>query len=38
MTRYAASTGLALIVTFGLFWAMQALVSVGYELLEGGKP
>ena len=37
MTRYAVSTGLALLVTFALFWAMQALVSVGYELLEGGR-
>lgn len=36
--RYVAAAGLALLVTFGLFWTMQALVTVGYELLEGGKP
>ncbi len=35
MTRYAVSTALALLVTFALFWAMQALISVGYEILEG---
>ena len=37
MTRFATSTGLAILVTFGLFWAMQALITVGYELLEGGE-
>ena len=38
MTRFATSTGLAIIVTFALFWAMQALITVGYELTEGGEP
>lgn len=37
MTRYAISTALALLVTFALFWTMQALISVGYTLLEGGR-
>jgi len=38
VTRYVTSTGLAILVTFGLFWAMQALITVGYELLESGEP
>ena len=38
MTRYAASGGMALLVTFALFWAMQALVTVAFELSPGGKP
>jgi protein TonB len=29
---------MAIVVTFALFWAMQALITVGYELLEGGEP
>ncbi len=36
MVRFAVAIGLACGVTFGLFWAMQALISVGYELREGG--
>lgn len=38
MSRYAASGAMALLVTFGLFWTMQALVTVAFELSEGGKP
>jgi protein TonB len=38
MTRYVTATGLAILVTFALFWAMQALITVGYELAEGGEP
>jgi len=37
MSRYAASGAMALLVTFALFWAMQALVTVAFELSEGGK-
>ena len=38
MSRYAASGAMALLVTFGLFWTMQALVTVALKLKEGGKP
>jgi protein TonB len=37
VTRYITSSGLAILVTFALFWAMQALITVGYELLEAGE-
>jgi len=35
MGRYVVAIGLAGLVTFGLFWVMQALISVAAELLEG---
>jgi protein TonB len=34
--RFPISIALALLVTFGLFWTMQALVGVSGELKEGG--
>ncbi|MEM7413566.1 MAG: energy transducer TonB [Myxococcota bacterium] len=37
MTRYVFSTAMALLVTFALFWTMQALITVGYKLLDGGE-
>ena len=37
MTRFVFSTAVAILVTFGLFWTMQALITVGYKLLEGGE-
>ena len=36
--RLPAAIALACLVTFGLFWAMQALVGVTGELKEGGAP
>lgn len=37
--RFPAAFAVAMLVTFGLFWAMQALVSVTGELREGsGSP
>jgi protein TonB len=37
--RFPIAIGLALVVTFALFWAMQALIGVAGELKEGrGKP
>ncbi len=36
-TRLPVATFFALLVTFGLFWTMQALVSVKFELKEGGR-
>ena len=36
--RLPAAIALACLVTFGLFWAMQALIGVTGELKEGGKP
>jgi protein TonB len=36
--RLPVAVGLACLVTFALFWAMQALVSVSGELKEGGRP
>lgn len=38
MTRYGVSLGPAMLVTFVLFWMMQALVSVGFELIDGKPP
>jgi protein TonB len=38
VARYPVAIGLAVIVTFFLFWAMQALVTVSGELTEGGAP
>ena len=39
MLRFAFAVGMACLVTFGLFWAMQALVNVGYNLREArAKP
>ena len=35
--RFPVSIGLAVLVTFGLFWVMQALVTVAGELKEGGR-
>jgi protein TonB len=35
ITRLPVATALALLVTFGLFWTMQALVGVTGELKEG---
>jgi len=35
ISRLPVSTALALLVTFGLFWTMQALVGVSGELKEG---
>lgn len=37
MPRVFVAFGLASLLTFGLFWAMQALISVGYELNEPGQ-
>jgi protein TonB len=34
--RLPIAVGLACIVTFGLFWAMQALIGMSGELKEGG--
>jgi protein TonB len=34
MGRVVVALGLAAVVTFGLMWSMQALISVGYELDE----
>ncbi len=36
--RFPIAVGLAILVTFGLFWAMQALVGVSGELKEGRPP
>jgi protein TonB len=36
--RIPIALGLACIVTFGLFWAMQALIGVSGELKEGRPP
>ncbi|MBW2287405.1 MAG: energy transducer TonB [Deltaproteobacteria bacterium] len=33
--RFPAAVAIALLVTFGLFWTMQALIGVGGELKEG---
>ena len=33
--RFPAAFAIALVVTFGLFWTMQALIGVGGELKEG---
>lgn len=38
MTRYGGSLGPAMLVTFALFWVMQSLVSVGFELIDGDPP
>lgn len=38
MTRYGVSLGPAMLVTFALFWTMQSLVSVGFELIDGEPP
>lgn len=35
MRRVLVALSLAVAVTFGLFWSMQALISVGYKLQEG---
>jgi protein TonB len=35
--RFPVAIGLAILVTFFLFWAMQALVTVDGELQEGGQ-
>ena len=37
MVRYPIFIGVALVVTFGLFWSMQALISVGLELQEAAE-
>lgn len=38
-SRFPVAIGLALLVTFGLFWTMQALIGVSGELKEGrGSP
>ncbi len=34
--RLSIAVGLACVVTFGLFWAMQALIGMSGELKEGG--
>ena len=36
--RFPIAVGLACLVTFGLFWAMQALVGVSGKLQEGRPP
>jgi protein TonB len=36
--RLPIAIAIAIIVTFGLFWAMQALIGVSGELKEGGVP
>jgi periplasmic protein TonB len=36
--RLAVSTVAAAFVTFLLFWTMQAIITVGYQLAPGGKP
>lgn len=36
--RLAVSTLFAAVVTFFLFWTMQAIITVGYELAKGSKP
>ncbi len=36
--RFVVAFGLAIVVTFGLFWAMQALIGVAGKLKEGGPP
>ena len=36
--RLPAAIALACLITFGLFWAMQALIGVTGELKEGGAP
>lgn len=36
--RFPVSIGLAVLVTFFLFWTMQALVTVSGDLQEGGDP
>lgn len=36
--RFPTTAVLAVLVTFGLFWVMQMLVSVPYELGKGGVP
>jgi len=36
--RLAIAIGLACVVTFGLFWAMQALISMSGKLREGTPP
>jgi protein TonB len=36
--RVAVAVALACVVTFGLFWAMQALIGVSGELKEGRPP
>lgn len=36
--RFPVVAALAVLVTFGLFWVMQVLVSVPYELGKGGAP
>ena len=33
--RLTIAVGLACVVTFGLFWAMQALIGMNLELIEG---
>jgi protein TonB len=35
LRRFPIAVGLACVVTFGLFWAMQALIGVSGELQEG---
>lgn len=35
--RFPVSIGLSVLVTFGLFWVMQALITVAGELKEGGR-
>ena len=35
--RFPLAAGLAALVTFGLFWVMQALISVPYQLGEAGQ-
>jgi protein TonB len=37
LTRLPPSIAIAIVVTFGLFWSMQALVSVTGELKEGSS-
>lgn len=36
--RYLVALALAVCVTFGLFWVMQALISVAFQLQEGKGP
>ena len=36
--RFPITAALASLVTFGLFWVMQALVSVPYTLGKSGAP
>jgi protein TonB len=37
LARLPLAIAIAIVVTFGLFWSMQALISVGGELKEGSS-